>query len=398
MKRLATVFTLSAFGGFVASEEFNPYQANDDYYDNYDYGYEDGFERSAEPSGPKSSPVTTSDVNQIYNSTSARNTTPCPSTPARQDGFAGQCAFESFADATDDFEEVTVDCHGNALPNGQKWYKAKNPFSGKENSFFHAPTGFNHWWDAYNFCHGDGMPAGSHMWCPTSEVESAWMWLHHPDQPFDPYGNDGSGTQGLWTGISTPYKRDPIYFCDLTRNSHTYFNWADSEPDQKLQKWVMLDFMSWKMVDLTRHTDNLGSFLCEVNCDILSTCEALNCANSDATCQDNGDVASSQCVCNDPAYEWDRASLSCVLINPVVNFNIPLESTAGMRSLLEEVLTAKGLQPVFDDIMDHGCHCVRIDRALSGLGGIGDDLERFSFLHRACSLLLLHGSKNLSFR
>lgn len=323
--------------------------------------------------------ATTEDFNALMEGTTklgAGGNMPCPILPELQSGgtagFLGSCEFPGMNNNTN-FIQVYEDCHGNALPSGQAWYKSAFDFPGKENAMWYAPAGDQMNWDtAVAACSGAGMPIGSHNWCPAGDLESAWLWHHHPNQPFNPY----PATKGMWTGINRAKNSDETltssYFCDAERYDVNYLNWGATEPDGGKSRYVMMYYMSTEMVDL--RPSNTASTLCEINCDILTTCEALNCEAINAVCVDNGDLASSECNCNDASHVWDRDDGTCSV--PAITYNIPANRD-GMKELLTHVFDdgtsrkrkRRATDPIFNDIMDHGCHCVKMDQDFTGLGG-----------------------------
>ena len=345
------------------------------------------------PEIPNTPEVTVHEVNNLLSNRPTSRSLTCPNTPYRaydglENGFFGTCTFESFEENTNDFEEVFEDCHGNAFPTGQRWFKAKVPFENKENAFWYAPektglsynNGFYSWAQAKTKCSAIGMPTGSHVWCPNSEAEAGYLWLSHPDQPFNPYPD----TRGLWTGITTKQKSAPAtYICDIDNNraTQTFLDWGTYEPHMGKQKAIMLEFMHWKMHDVKASGTATGSVICELNCDLLRPCEALDCLNNDATCVDNGSVETSECVCNDPLATWDRDSKTCSTeVIETLEISIAFE---GMTELLQHVYSdgdddesppsntrkRRSLDPTFTEITNHGCHCVRINSINTGLGG-----------------------------
>lgn len=392
-------------------------EVSEDTHENADADYDEYV-----PHSPLTPPVTLSEINDLVGGYVPRNDPDiCPVTPARayeglEEGFAGsQCTFTSMQDNTQDFEEVFEDCHGLPFPSGQHWYKAKVPFDGKPNAMWYTPVktgssynnGYYDFSQAHTICTkgtiSQSMPIGSHMWCPTSETETGFIWLSHPDQPFTPYPD----TRGVWTGIATKQKTDPTYYCDEDRALTTHFDWGTNEPHMGKQKTVMLEFMSWKMHDVRATGSSTGSMVCELNCDMLTPCEALNCEAIGATCVDNGLLETSECTCSDPTHSWDRDSNTCSeAADSLITVEIPI-AFQGMSELLQHVFTddvpssrrkrrRRSLDPLYDEIVNHGCHCIRLDAINTGLGGLlsvdNIDAECQSWISSRRCLTLQDGS------
>lgn len=296
-----------------------------------------------------------------------------------------------------DFEQVTTDCAGQALPAGQMWFRSKVPFNGKSNSIYHFSDEIKSFSKADNHCRGLAqgitMPMGSHLWCPNSEVEGAWMWHHHPEQPFGP----SNITDGLLTGIWAESRAtDPNkeYWCQQGIGSvnqaryvidPNYRNWGANEPNHGRQRNVNLKMTNPLWMDERAYRE--GNFYCELNCDTLTICEALNCAKNDAVCVDNGTLETSYCECNDPNLDWFYDSKTC---SETVEVSIPMSFPEGQRTLLKAALDAvngnlssrkrkkrsnkhRSKRAItgtdFDEIMQHGCHCIKLDQDFTGLGG-----------------------------
>jgi hypothetical protein len=320
---------------------------------------------------------TTSNFNELLTKLGSGGDMPCPILPDLQsggsDGFLGECEFPSMNE-TSNFIQVYEDCHGNPLPVDQAWYKSAFNFPGKENAIWYAPSGNHDHPTSDSICKSASMPLGTHMWCPHSELESAWLWHHHPDQPFNPYPT----TKGLWTGAQRVKKTDENdinnYYCDTDRYSIPFLNWGADEPSGGKSRFVMMYYMSTQMMDLREA--QFGSSICELNCDLLRPCEALNCQPIGAQCTDNGTIENSFCTCDDPELSWDRQNSVCS--RPTVTYNIDANNN-GMKQILEAVFEdgidsgsrrkKRDVDAVFDDIMGHGCHCIKMDKDFTGLGG-----------------------------
>lgn len=296
-----------------------------------------------------------------------------------------------------DFEQVFVDCHGAPLPAGQTWYRSVVPFNGKSNSIYYVGDDIRSFSRADNFCrgviNGQPMPIGSHLWCPNSETEAAWLWHHHPAQPFGP----SNITDGLLTGIwaeSRANDNNKDYWCQQGINAVSnaryvidpnYRNWGTNEPNYGIQRNVNLKMTNPKWMDGRAYRE--GNFYCELNCDTLTVCEALNCENNDAVCIDNGTLENSYCECNDANLDWSPISKTC---SETVEVVIPMLFPEGQKTLLKAALDAVNgnlsrrrkkrstrknrfkraiTNTDFDQIMQHGCHCIKLDQDFTGLGG-----------------------------
>ena len=235
------------------------------------------------------------------------------------------CMFPKINNSSD-FERVTTDCAGQPLDASQAWYRPKVPFQGKPNSLYYASMVQGKPADNHQFCtdtdvNNGNMPLGSMSWCPWNQTEAAWMWHHHPAQPFQASTSQSINT--LYTGIwaeDNSGNADKKWFCgqgiedenheDFRGPSdHKFFNWADGEPNFGKHRSVHFQMLVPDMVDA--RPSKTGYFYCELNCDLLTICEALACERNDASCVDTGDLATSECVCNDNALTWNPNTKTC---------------------------------------------------------------------------------------
>ena len=125
-----------------------------------------------------------------------------------------------------------MDFEGNTLDGGGTWYKAVQPFPGKENTLYYpvdltGATGGSQGLtiqQAKNWC-AQTAPSNdctsTHVSCPASADENFYLWWHHPNQPFN-YPH----SIGIWLGIERTYDINSGYSdwtCD--GNAQNYYNW-----------------------------------------------------------------------------------------------------------------------------------------------------------------------------
>jgi len=151
----------------------------------------------------------------------------------------------------------------------------------------------------------------------------------------------------------------------------------------------------------------------------LDICEALECSNDHtSTCSNTGDFDTSTCICHDEMKLWDDIDKVCRLPPPereerkdpasasvisssfdnfrtageIRSLEIPLSMKNGMKNLLAKIFEVetssrrkRAIDAVYDEIMEHGCHCIRMDVNDSGLGGT----NHVDHMDRLCQLWIM---------
>lgn len=349
------------------------------------------------------------------------------------------CQFNNVSNNTAEFTQVFTDCAGHPLDVTQAWYRPNTPFEGKPNSIFYAGDSYGNAEQASNACLHSSMPMGSMVWCPKNQTESSVMWANHPMQPLVTINADvpiGVLT-GYYTSKGTPAGgyTEKDYYCGLQVDSPShpnyhfeqdFFNWAPGRPIMGKHRATALGPGSPLMLDF-RAFNRKGAYYCELNCEYLTICEALNCAKNDATCTDSGTLESSFCVCNDVSRTWDPVTRMCRDPSTTTEgatttteattqepTTVPLTDTYHQTPLVFRPYAATFLNDFIrrdlnltsldvDDIISHGCWCGKLNANngfIEFLGGPDpvDELDEICknwFKCRNCNDRLDGGSCNI---
>lgn len=170
------------------------------------------------------------------------------------------------------------------------------------------------------------------------------------------------------------------------------------------------------------------------SCELTDVCAAKDCEAAYATCIAGSDLASTTCTCDDYSYEYDAENHSCEpkdsqlveasLQTETIQIEIPAieegvsyllrwifdnsytnyQNSQNRRRKRRDTIQYNNtrvfeLDPMLNEIMSHGCHCIKLDgsvRADTGLGSrnVVDPMDKLCKMwrrNRRC-LTLIDGS------
>ena len=187
----------------------------------------------------------------------------------------------------------------------------------------------------------------SHLWCPASTEENFLLWWHHNGQPFAK--TDGPA---IWTGIIRLSSSGLFNADGWTCNNlfdQEYFNWIGSQPSF-VNWWSFLPEWNTVLTCNTPQWDDINdsdpaAVVCEMMCQLEEEPPAP--------------------ATTEPSTTAAPEPTTVVTTAPPC----PAKSTSGQQEVsisantgLHDALSQLVCEDTVIQIINHGCHCIAIDR------------------------------------